>query len=266
MTAYPLAAPVITLSQALNQHSYALPATSSLTQPADVSEDRHEGETDMYPTAGHIDSAVHRQAPNQDYGEWIALVEQIRSNDPQGVEKLYGVFEKGIKFTLRRQLGTQEVDDKVHDVFLVVLQAIQNGGLREPERLMGFVHTVVRRQVASHIDESVQARREQTSLEATHTVPDVASSPEQRAIQKQKSGIMRAVLDELSDRDREVLTRFYLREESQEEICDAMNLSETQFRLLKSRAKTRFGELGKKKLAQRSLTAFLSDTFRGPRH
>ena len=220
----------------------------------------------MYPTAGHIDSAIHQQASHQDYGEWIALVEQIRSNDPQGVEKLYGVFEKGIKFTLRRQLGTQEVDDKVHDVFLVVLQAIQNGGLREPERLMGFVHTVVRRQVASYIDESVQARREQTSLEATNTVPDVSSSPEQRAIQKQKSGIMRAVLEELSDRDREVLTRFYLREESQEEICDAMNLSETQFRLLKSRAKTRFGELGKKKLAQRSLTAFLSDTFRSQRH
>jgi hypothetical protein len=32
-----------------------------------------------------------------------------------------------------------------------------------------------------------------------------------------------------------------------------MNLTETQFRLLKSRAKARFGELGKKKLARRSL-------------
>jgi hypothetical protein len=32
-----------------------------------------------------------------------------------------------------------------------------------------------------------------------------------------------------------------------------MDLTETQFRLLKSRAKARFGELGKKKLTQRSL-------------
>jgi hypothetical protein len=30
-----------------------------------------------------------------------------------------------------------------------------------------------------------------------------------------------------------------------------MNLSETQFRLLKSRAKARFGELGKKTLSRR---------------
>ena len=63
------------------------------------------------------------------------------------------------------------------------------------------------------------------------------------------------MLTELSGRDREILTRFYLQEESQEEICAEMVLSETQFRLLKSRAKARFGELGKKKLAQRCLQA-----------
>jgi DNA-directed RNA polymerase specialized sigma24 family protein len=33
-----------------------------------------------------------------------------------------------------------------------------------------------------------------------------------------------------------VLTRFYLEEESAEEICQTMGLSETQFRLIKSRA------------------------------
>jgi len=52
-------------------------------------------------------------------------------------------------------------------------------------------------------------------------------------------------------RDREILTRFYLQEQTQEEICAEMNLSDTQFRLLKSRAKARFGELGRKKLARR---------------
>jgi RNA polymerase sigma-70 factor, ECF subfamily len=42
--------------------------------------------------------------------------------------------------------------------------------------------------------------------------------------------------------------RFYLNEEPQEQICREMALTETQFRLLKSRAKARFGEIGKKKL------------------
>jgi RNA polymerase sigma-70 factor (ECF subfamily) len=45
------------------------------------------------------------------------------------------------------------------------------------------------------------------------------------------------------------LTRFYLKEQPQEQICREMDLSETQFRLLKSRAKAKFGEIGRKSLA-----------------
>jgi hypothetical protein len=44
-----------------------------------------------------------------------------------------------------------------------------------------------------------------------------------------------------------------LNEQTQEQICEDMDLSETQFRLLKSRAKARFGDLGRKKLQQRAL-------------
>jgi hypothetical protein len=50
-----------------------------------------------------------------------------------------------------------------------------------------------------------------------------------------------------------ILTRFYLLEETQDQICSEMVLTATQFRLRKSRAKIRFGELGKKKLAHRAL-------------
>jgi DNA-directed RNA polymerase specialized sigma24 family protein len=60
---------------------------------------------------------------------------------------------------------------------------------------------------------------------------------------------MKSALDALSQRDREILVRFYLKEQPQEKICEEMDLTETQFRLLKSRAKAKFGEIGKKKLA-----------------
>ena len=51
------------------------------------------------------------------------------------------------------QLGPQDLDDRVHDTFLVAAQSIQRGELREPDRLMGFVRTIVRRQVAAQIGE-----------------------------------------------------------------------------------------------------------------
>jgi hypothetical protein len=52
----------------------------------------------------------------------------------------------------------------------------------------------------------------------------------------------------MPDKDREILDRFYVQEQLPERICDEMKLSITQFRLLKSRAKARFGAAGKKRL------------------
>ncbi len=187
--------------------------------------------------------------------DWVSLVERIRIGGEDGMTELYRLFSKGIRFYLCRQLGPQELDDKVHDTFLIVVQAIRRGDLREPDRLMGFVRTVVRRQVASYIDEAVQTRREQTDMESGVVVADAKRNPEEKAIGRQNEALMIQVLRSMSTRDRDILTRFYLHEQTQEQICADMNLSETQFRLLKSRAKARFGELGKRKLQKKAISS-----------
>lgn len=197
---------------------------------------------------------------------WVELVERIRLEKTDGMEELYQLFSRGIRFYLCRQLGPQELDDKVHDTFVVVVQAIRRGELREPERLMGFVRTIVRRQVAAHIDKEVHNRREQAEFDSTVRVPDPRGNPEEAAIFRQRIGLIRQVLGELSERDREILTRFYIDEQSQDQICSEMGLTETQFRLLKSRAKARFGELGKKKLFHKNLPTVFLRTSRGVPH
>ena len=181
--------------------------------------------------------------------DWAALVQQIKIGDDAGMEQLYKLFSRGIRYYLCRQLGPQELEDKVHDTFLIVVNAIRKGDLREPERLMGFVRTVVRRQVAAYIEQAVHTRREQADLETGITVADRKQNPEQEAIFRQKSELMKSALEALSQRDRDILVRFYLKEQTQEQICEEMSLTETQFRLLKSRAKAKFGEIGRKKLA-----------------
>jgi RNA polymerase sigma-70 factor, ECF subfamily len=184
---------------------------------------------------------------------WNNLVERIHRGEESGMEELYRLFGRGIRYYLCRQLGHQELDDKVHDTFVIVVQAIRRGELREPERLMGFVRTVVRRQVAAYIDNAVHSRRDELNLDLGVRVADRRNNPEQSAAFRQKVEFMLDVLRSLSERDREILTRFYLDEQSQESICQEMALSETQFRLLKSRAKARFGEIGKRKLQLKPL-------------
>jgi RNA polymerase sigma factor (sigma-70 family) len=185
-----------------------------------------------------------------DGAQWRRVVQQIQRGDDAGMEELYRVFEKGIRFFFLRQLGIEDLDDKVHDTFVVVLKAIQRGDLREPERLMGFVHTVVRRQVAAGIDRRVQGRREERQFDVIGHIVDRQSSPEQRAAFDEKVEFMCSILKELSAKECDILTRFYLHEETQEQICREMNLSTTQFRLTKSRAKARFGGLGRRRLRQ----------------
>jgi RNA polymerase sigma-70 factor (ECF subfamily) len=182
---------------------------------------------------------------------WAGLVERVRSSDPAGMAELYEVFSKGIRFYLWRQLGPRDLDDKVHDLFLIITQSIQNGELREPERLMGYVRTIVRRQVAAHIHSAVETRRNQVDLDPDMKLRDQHPDPERTVIERQNMQLAMRVLNSLPERDREVLIRFYLKEQLPGEICREMNLTQTQFRLIKSRAKARYGELGRSRFLLR---------------
>lgn len=193
------------------------------------------------------------EATSESSMDWTRMVEAIRAGDANAMQELYQAFGKGIRIYLCRQLGMQDVDDKVHDTFLIVVQAIRNGELREPDRIMGFVRTVARRLVAGHIDHVVHRRRDSVPVESGVAVSDDSVTPEQDAIGREQVEIMLDVLREMSGRDRDILTRFYLYEESQEAVMRAMNLTATQFRLLKSRAKARFAELGRKKLERKNI-------------
>ena len=62
--------------------------------------------------------------------DWTQLVNRIRDDDSAAMAELYGIFAKGIRYFLLRNLGPDDLDDKVHDCFVIVTQAIQNGELR----------------------------------------------------------------------------------------------------------------------------------------
>ena len=220
------------------------PPPSALARDVGKSKSRETDEVASRPATAKVD--------------WGMLVSQIKAGDETGMEQLYKLFTRGIRYYLCRQLGPQELEDKIHDTFLIVVKAIRRGDLREPERLMGFVRTVVRRQVAAYIEQAVQNRRDLTDLDAGVIVADRKQNPEQKLMGLQRAELMQSTLSSLSEKDREILTRFYLKEQSQERICRKMELSETQFRLLKSRAKAKFGEIGKKTLAASGVLSVLA--------
>jgi RNA polymerase sigma factor (sigma-70 family) len=192
--------------------------------------------------------------------DWTGTVDRIRAGDPLAMTELYAVFTRGIRYLLLRSLGVEEVDDRVHDCFVIVTEAIRSGELRDPARLMGYVRTVVRRHIAAHIEEAITRRRTSVEFEdSVFSVSDWKNNPEQNLLDRQRAEIARRVFNGVSGRDREILRRFYLLEQPQERICEEMGLSYNQFRLLKSRAKARFGKLGQR-LAESGTLGFAAVT------
>ena len=177
--------------------------------------------------------------------KWTLLVGRIQKGEEDALTELYQIFGRGVRFIMLRRLGPQDIDDRVHDAFLAVVKAIQRGDLRYPACLMGFVRTIVQRHVATRINHLVKTRRDLVSLERGPIIADRNDTPEQQAMGGQQVELMLKVLRGMSPRDCDILTRFYLNEQSQEQICGEMDLTETQYRLLKSRAKARFGALGR---------------------
>ena len=190
-----------------------------------------------------------RPLPAQSDVDWKVVVEHIRAGDPAGEEALYRDLVTGARLFLQRRLGTREVEDKVHDLFVIVVETIRRGGLREPERLMGFVRTVLNRQLNHEISRIIHTRATSVDLESTTDLTAADPSPEQQAAAHQRLTLMKQVLRKMSRREFEVLTRFYLREQSPEQICTEMALTRVQFDLLKSRAKARLTDLVRRKLA-----------------
>jgi RNA polymerase sigma-70 factor, ECF subfamily len=182
------------------------------------------------------------------FSEAIRLVQ---SGDPEGMALLYGFLSRGVRPYLARQVAPQDIQDKIHDVYLEIVRAIQRDQLRDPERLIAFARTVARRKVAVHIDSATRRRRDESAFESVGKLPSTLSTPEGELISRQLNEVVGKTLERLSERERDVLTRFYFQEQDQAQICSEMGLTETQFRLLKWRSKARFTELSRKILLGR---------------
>ena len=99
----------------------------------------------------------------------------------------------------------------------------------------------------------IDSRRRERSIDhdpvVVNEILTSVESPENALLKTQQQNLMLRVLRTLSARDREVLERFYLHEQAPEKIRAEMGMTETQYRLTKSRAKAKFGELGQQLMA-----------------
>jgi RNA polymerase sigma-70 factor (ECF subfamily) len=150
----------------------------------------------------------------------------------------------GLKAQLTRVTRDADVaEDLLQDAIVTALRKLRTGEIEHRRQLDGYVYRVAlnhfrnyRRKDKSSVSDSDSA----ASLEdaAAETRPTLTIQTEQWV------GVVRHLLRELSSpRDREVLVRFYLKEEERGSLCRSLGLTDLQFNRVIFRARERFREL-----------------------
>src|SRR5579862_7714284 len=127
----------------------------------------------------------------------LDLVLGVRRRSEAAVEELYLLVVDIATPQLRWRLGIPrvlaELDDHLHDVFLAVLEAVQVGAIREPQRLVAFVRTIVRYQTISAIRQAIRRRRRCEASE-TAGLADLRPTPERSHLERERREVLGDVL------------------------------------------------------------------------
>ena len=175
------------------------------------------------------------------------LVARILQGERAAEVELVERYSRGVSIILRRLAGSSPVaDDLYQEVFLRAVEKIRAGEVRDPERLSGFICGLARNLAIDYFRRSAPEKAF-GETEAGLSVQDPAPGPLARVLHLEDSPNIRQVMSELpSDRDRQVLYRFYLDEEDKENICTDLKLTGLQFNRVLHRARERFRELYQK--------------------
>jgi hypothetical protein len=105
-------------------------------------------------------SLVEEREPENKTERLERVVVQVQAGSSVAVEELYRMCHPGLKCFFLRHLGPQDGLDGAHDTFLIVLNAVLSGELREPSRLFGFMRIVAPRQFCLHVERRTKTRCE----------------------------------------------------------------------------------------------------------
>jgi RNA polymerase sigma-70 factor, ECF subfamily len=164
------------------------------------------------------------------------VLHQIQEGDEGATAALYNRIAGGLRLFLRSRIPADLVEGCLHNVYAIALKALQEGQLRDPQALPGFILTVARSQAAQTM---MKIQREQgcTMPMEADTIRDDPEDPGWDRAATRRIGRLREALRDLDPQHRELLARYFLYEQPAEQICKEMQLTETQFRLAKSFAK-----------------------------
>lgn len=173
------------------------------------------------------------------------LVNRIGVGDPAAETELVQRYEERLRYVMLRQMAhyPHDVDDVVQSALSTAILRLREQGIADPARLGGFIYGIAKNlRRATLRDHGRHEGNEDPDL--ITRLPDDQPGPEHVAAGQETTRIVRQLLAELGqsvgrERDREVLIRLYVYQQSRDEICEDLDIPKDHLRRVVHRAKRR---------------------------
>ena len=167
------------------------------------------------------------------------LVEQIQKGDLASEARMVSRYKDGLFFMLRKSSNADIADEVSQETWAVVLQKVREGAINDPQKLAAYIVQIGRNQLIMYFRKNARNQGldgQEASIEDQSIQSNAYASYESEEL----TASVRQVLEELdTDRDKELLIRFYLREEDKSKVCSDLGLSAEHFSRVLYRAKGR---------------------------
>ena len=174
-----------------------------------------------------------------------SLCARIRAGDSDAESVLIARLLSGLRLVAYRASGgdLELARDVCQEALVILLRRLRTTGLDDPSGLEAFAAQTARNLVIAARRKD-QRQRTAAESEALEGVPD----PRPLVPAEEASGRLGVLVKQLvaelpGDRDRTILTRFYLHEDDKSEICRDLNLTELGFNQVLFRARNRLRQL-----------------------
>lgn len=169
------------------------------------------------------------------------IVARISRGDRGAEAEFVRKYAPGVRVLVRRHCRPNDpvAEDLAQDVLTRVLERIREGAINDGAALPAYVRTTVVYTTTAEY----RARRQTEPATVLDTVA-AESDPEDTVSTDELTRLLNVLLAQLPvARDREILVRFYLKEEDKEDVCRQLGIETSHFHRVVFRARERFREL-----------------------
>ena len=171
---------------------------------------------------------------------------RLGARDPATEAHFVAYFSERIKITLRaRGVDPHTIEDVRQETFCRVWVAIQAGTVKNPRGFGSFVHSVCKNVLSeSRRDGHPELHDSLDSIDLADEQLSLVDSMQQ----KENAKLVRAILSELTEKDRHLLQARFFEDRDSDDICNDFGVDRDYLRVLVHRAIHKFGEFYKQRV------------------